>query len=490
VRILLTGATGYIGLRLLPELLAGGHEVTVLVRDRRRFPMADFAKHEDHLEILEGDLLKDGDLPEFPRQLDAAYYLVHAMSGGGDFAGRERRVARNFVRALDETCCERVIYLSGLVEEGVELSPHLESRHATGEILAQAKARLTTLRASIIVGSGSASFEIVRDLAEKLPVMICPKWVNTRCQPIGIRNVIQYLSGLLDHPQSIGRTYDIGGPDVLTYGELLSGYAKVRKLRRWFVPVPLLSPRLSSWWLYLVTSTPFPLARALVDSMKHPTVCHEFSIRELMPIELLRYETCVELALARIAQNRVPSRWVDSLASGTLDPRFIDAIKVPEHGTYHDQQCVPLASPKDRVIDAFFALGGDRGWPSMNWAWKLRGAMDRILGGTGLRRGRRSATDLRAGDSLDFWRVLVADREAGRLMLYAEMILPGEAWLEFRVDGDKLRQTATFRPQGLLGRLYWFAVLPFHWLLFPRMAKRLAGHGRNDGPALAAPEQP
>jgi hypothetical protein len=241
------------------------------------------------------------------------------------------------------------------------------------------------------------------------------------------------------------------------------------------VPVPFLTPKLSSWWLYLVTSTSFPLARSLVDSMKNETVCRDQAIREHLAPPLLTYREAVERALARIAQNRVPSRWFDALNAGALDPRFLDTIKVPEHGVLCDEQRVPLHAPRERVLDALWSLGGDAGWPSMNWAWRLRGGMDRLAGGTGLRRGRRHPTELRPGDALDFWRVVLADRERGRLMLYAEMKLPGEAWLEFAVEGDTLRQTATFRPQGLSGRAYWYAVLPFHWLLFPRMARRLAG---------------
>jgi len=475
VHILLTGATGYVGLRLLPALLEQGHRITALVRDRRRFPSADFTRAGERLQLLEGDLLDPDAIPEFPEDLDAAYYLLHSMDAGGDFLERERTVARHFVSALDRTRCQRLVYLGGLIDEEVELSPHLRSRLETERLLRKARAPLTVLRASIIVGSGSASFEIIRDLAEKLPLMICPKWVETRCQPIGIGNVIEYLTGVLDAPATTGNTFDIGGPEVLTYRQLLAGYAEIRKLRRAFVPVPVLSPKLSSWWLYLMTSTSFPLARALVTSMKNPTVCREHRIRELVPVQLRDYRESVELALARIAQNRVPSRWIDSLHAGTLDSRFIDAIHVPEHGVYRDRQEVEMVMPREWVIDSIWAVGGKRGWPSMNWAWWLRGLMDRLLGGTGLRRGRRSPTALRPGDAIDFWRVLLADRERGRLMLYAEMVLPGEAWLEFEILDDRLRQTATFRPQGLLGRLYWFAVLPFHWLLFPRMARRLAG---------------
>lgn len=475
MHLLLTGATGYIGLRLIPALLEAGHRITALVRDRRRFPVDDFP--EGQLEVIEGDLLQPATLPDLPTDLDAAYYLVHSMSAGGDFAEKERRVAEHFTAWIGRSSCRRVIYLGGLVDESRELSPHLASRRAVEEVLRRGKPALTVLRASIIVGSGSASFEIVRDLAEKLPVMICPRWVATRCQPIAIRDVIAYLCGVLEVEETAGGTFDIGGPEVMRYRDLLAGYAEVRGLRRWFVPVPFFSPRLSSWWLYLMTSTRFSLARALVGSMKHETVCRDARIRELVPVELSSYPVAVERALSRIAQNRVPSSWVDSLVGGSLDPRFLDAIQVPQHGVFHDRRSCPLVASREEVVASVWSLGGERGWPSMNWAWDIRGALDRLFGGIGTRRGRRDPVDLRAGDALDFWRVVLADREAGRLILYAEMKLPGEAWLEFSVSGDELRQTATFRPQGLLGRLYWFSVLPAHWWLFPRMAKRLAAGG-------------
>ncbi len=474
VHLLLTGANGYIGLRLLPALLDAGHRVTAIVRDRRRFPESDFAAAGERLQVIEGDFLKPESLPAFPADLDAAYYLLHSMGSAGDFATSEEATAKSFTAALKGTACQRIIYLGGLVDESRRLSPHLKSRLHVENVLREIGIPLTVLRASIIVGSGSASFEIVRDLAEKLPVMVCPRWVNTLCQPIAIRNVIDYLTGVLDRPETAGRTFDIGGPDVLRYRDLLEGYAAVRGLKRWFVPVPFLSPKLSSWWLYLMTSTSFPLARTLVNSMKNETVCQGQAIRDYLAPPLLSYREAVDKALARIAQNRVPSSWFDALNAGSLDPRFVDAIKVPEHGVLSDEQRVPLVATRDAVLDAIWSLGGHHGWPAMKWAWRLRGRIDRLIGGTGLRRGRRHPTELRPGDALDFWRVLVADRERGRLMLYAEMKLPGEAWLEFEVEGDTLRQTATFRPQGLLGRAYWYAVLPFHWLLFPRMASRLA----------------
>jgi uncharacterized protein YbjT (DUF2867 family) len=401
------------------------------------------------------------------------------MGSGGDFARKEEQCARNFSDAAGTLGWKRIVYLGGLAADEGPLSEHLSSRRRVEEVLRKSGVPLTALRASIIVGSGSASFEIIRDLAEKLPLLITPRWVHTQCQPIAIRNVLEYLTEIPLHPETAHGSYDIGGPDVMSYLDLIKGYCDVRGLKRLFLPTRLLSPRLSSGWLCLLTSTSFPLARSLVDSLTHETVCHDLKIRKIIPLELLSYREAVERALARIAQNHVPSSWIDSLAAGTLSPRLFDAIKVPEHGVLTDSRVVPLTAPHEEVIARIWSIGGAAGWPSMNWAWKLRGIADKFVGGIGIRRGRRHPEDLHAGDSLDFWRVLLADRAKGRLMLYAEMKLPGEAWLEFAIEdvptgGHTLRQTATFRPQGLLGRLYWLAVLPFHWLLFPRMARNLA----------------
>ena len=479
MHVLVTGANGYIGLRLIRALLEANHEITAVVRDRRRFPADEFGADESRLHVIEADFLDAGSLANLPQELDAAYYLIHSMGSGGGFAEREERCARNFSQAARASGWKRIIYLGGLAADDGPLSEHLESRRRVERILGECGVPLTTLRASIIVGSGSASFEIIRDLAEKLPVLITPRWVHTRCQPIAIRNVLDYLTGVAEHPETAGHSYDIGGPEVMSYLELIQGYCAVRGLRRFFFPTRLLSPRLSSCWLFLLTSTSFPLARALVDSLTHETVCHDLKIREIIPLELLTYQDAVRRALARIAQNHVPSSWIDSLAAGTLPPRLFDAIKVPEHGVFRDSRTVPLTALRDEVIARIWSIGGANGWPSMNWAWKLRGIVDKFSGGIGIRRGRRHPTELRPGDALDFWRVLLADHAKGRLILYAEMKLPGEAWLEFSLenlpDGNPgLRQTATFRPQGLLGRLYWLAVLPFHFLLFPRMVRNLS----------------
>lgn len=479
MHVLITGANGYIGLRLIQALLEADHEITAVVRDRRRFPLSNFGENETRLHVHEADFLDEASLRDLPTGIDAAYYLIHSMGAGGDFAQKEKQCAEHFSATARSHGWKRIIYLGGLAADEGPLSKHLSSRRRVEHILRDSGVPLTTLRASIIVGSGSASFEIIRDLAEKLPVLITPRWVHTHCQPIAIRNVLEYLTAVLQHPETAHGSYDIGGPEVMSYLDLMKIYCEVRGLKRFFFPTRLLSPRLSSGWLCLLTSTSFPLARSLVDSLTHETVCHHMNIRDIIPLKLLTYHEAVERALARIAQNHVPSSWIDSLAAGTLSPRLFDAIKVPEHGVLTDSQVVPLVGSRAEVIARVWSIGGAAGWPSMNWAWRLRGLIDKCFGGIGIRRGRRHPQELRAGDALDFWRVLLADRSKGRLILYAEMKLPGEAWLEFAIDDlpngrHVLRQTATFRPQGLLGRLYWFIVLPFHWLLFPQMARKLA----------------
>ncbi len=441
--------------------------------------MAQFESFLDdgRLKLLEGDMLKPDELPELAGKFDAAFYLLHSMGAGRGFEEREEACARNFSNWVEAGEVGRVIYLGGLVPEG-NLSEHLRSRENVNGILRAGSVPVTTFRASIIVGSGSASFEIIRDLAEKLPVMLTPKWTLTRCQPIAIRNVIGYLTGCLQAGATIGGEFDIGGPGVLNYRALLQTYAEKRGLKRFLIPVPFLTPGLSAHWLRLVTPTTMALAKSLVESLKNETVCDDDRITKLIPQKLLTYEEAIEVAFVMIAQNRVPSSWIDSLSSGRLSPEFFRSIKVPEHGVLRDRQQVPLRADRDLVIDSVWSVGGKNGWPSMNWAWRIRGAMDRLIGGTGVRRGRRHPRELSAGDALDFWRVLLADRTSdpacARLILSAEMRLPGEAWLDFEITGDKLIQTATFRPRGLFGRLYWYAVLPFHLWLFPKMARRLA----------------
>jgi uncharacterized protein YbjT (DUF2867 family) len=478
MKYLITGANGYIGLRLLSALSETRHKVVAVVRNKDRLPEDLCKLFGERLEIIEFDFLESpDDQSPCPTDIDAAYYLIHSMGSGEGFSEKERLCATHFRDWVERSDCKQVIYLSGLIPdlpEGSTLSKHLASRNKVHEILRASSIDLTTLRASIIVGSGSASFEIIRDLAEKLPFMITPKWAKTLCQPISIRNVIDYLIGVSEHQQCRGKSFDIGGPEQLTYRDMLLGYAKTRGLTRFIIPVPFFTPRLSSYWLCLVTATNYQLAKSLVGSLHMETVCREDSIKDIIPLELIAYNDAIQRALSLIAQNLVPSTWYGALSSGELSPDQIKNIRIPVHGTMSDSQSDSLSVPRSEAIDAVWSLGGSNGWPSMNWAWKLRGMIDKIIGGIGMRRGHHNAGDIKPGDALDFWRVIVADREAGRLALYAEMKVPGEAWLEFKVNDHNLQQTATFRPKGLLGRLYWYFCLPFHLILFPRMNRLLA----------------
>jgi uncharacterized protein YbjT (DUF2867 family) len=478
MKILLTGATGYIGRRLLPVLVGAGHHVICLVRDQRRFDWEDFS--EDFLKqvtIIEVDLSDPSTFASVPTDIDAAYYLVHSMSSSNpNFTEMEATSAANFVSLINTTTAKQIIYLSGIVNDA-DLSDHLLSRKNVEDVLKQANAPLTVLRAAIIIGSGSASFEIIRDLVEKLPVMVAPKWLKTRCQPIGIRNVIEYLQGILLKPESYHQIFDIGGTEILTYKQMLYGFARMRGLKRLIITIPVLTPKLSSLWLVFVTSTTYSLARSLVNSMRNEVICNDTQIQQIVPTKILSYEESLQLAFDKISQKSVISSWKDAISLSSMDKNFLNNVQVPEHGVFTDKRQIEFKRKKEEVIENIWSIGGARGWYFGDWMWRIRGVMDKMVGGVGLRRGRRSETDLKAGDALDFWRVLVADKQNGRLLLYAEMKLPGEAWLEFRVkenEGKKvLFQTATYRPLGLWGRLYWYSVLPFHGLIFPQMAKNI-----------------
>ncbi|MBB2151005.1 SDR family oxidoreductase [Pedobacter gandavensis] len=475
MKILLTGANGYIGTRLLPVLLAAGHEVVCMVRDKRRFSEAsDFG---DQVQIITGDLLNPETLRAVPTDIHVAYYLVHSMSAKEHgFSELETTSAQNFVNALKTTSCKQVIYLTGIVNDP-GLSEHLSSRLAVEEVLKQSGTPFTILRAAIIIGSGSASFEIIRDLTEKLPVMVAPKWIKTKCQPIGIRDVLRYLSGVLLNKNAIQQTFDIGGPDILSYREMMLQYAEVRHLKRFIITLPLLTPRLSSLWLNMVTSVPYTLARSLVDSMKNEVICKENNIHSVVPGHCLPYQENLRLAFEKIEQNSIVSSWKDALNRGYLDTSFMDQVKVPQNGTLEYKVKMPFERNPQEVFENIWSIGGDRGWYYANWLWNLRGFFDKLMGGVGTSRGRTSNTSLKAGDVLDFWRVLLADQQHKRLLLFAEMKVPGEAWLEFKVvefHGHYfLSQIATFRPSGLWGRIYWYAMFPFHIFLFNGMAKEI-----------------
>jgi uncharacterized protein YbjT (DUF2867 family) len=472
MKILLSGATGYIGRRLLPVLIKEGHHVVCCVRDKDRFDTSAYTPSQ--ITVLEVDFLDESTLNKIPEDIEVAYYLIHSMSTTlSDFEELERISAENFKKSMDGTQVRQVIYLSGIINEE-KLSKHLSSRKRVELILAEGSYHLTTLRAGIIVGSGSASFEIIRDLVEKLPVMITPRWLQTRAQPIAIRNVIEFLSGVLLHPDTYDRSFDIGGPDILNYREMLLEFARIRNLRRTIWVVPVMTPRLSSYWLYFITSTSYKLAVNLVNSMKVEVVCKENDLQELLKVDLLSYRESVELAFDRIQQQEIVSSWTDALSSHALEEGIADLVQVPIHGCFIDQRKRPIED-EEKVLDRIWSIGGKKGWYYANGLWAIRGFMDKLSGGVGLRRGRKSSTEIAAGDALDFWRVLLASKKEKRLLLYAEMKLPGEAWLEFSIKDNELHQTATFRPKGLRGRLYWYSVLPFHGLIFRGMIKRIAG---------------
>ncbi len=477
MRIILTGATGYIGKRLLPSLLQQGHHVICCVRDRSRFQIIE--KYRDQIEVCEIDFLKANNPTSFPENIDAAYYLIHSMSSSlTDFEREEKLSALNFKKFVIEAKVKQVIYLGGITNSD-DLSKHLQSRKKVEIILSKGGYHFTALRAGIIVGSGSASFEIIRDLVEKLPVMVAPKWLNTKSQPVAIKDVIRFLSGVIGNTKCYDKSFDIGGPDILTYKEMLLEFARIRKLKRYIFTVPIMTPRLSSYWLYLVTRVSYFLAVNLVDSMKIEVLASNNDLEKILKIQTLTYREAVKRAFMRIEQNAVISSWKDTFTNSELNGHLSEFIQVPDNGCFHDiKKKIISKESKDRILNNIWSLGGTRGWYYGNWLWKVRGWIDRLVGGVGLRRGRTHPNDIHPGDALDFWRVLLADKKNMRLLLFAEMKLPGEAWLEFKVtDLDShqliLTQKATFRPKGLLGRLYWYFVLPFHVFVFKGMINRL-----------------
>jgi uncharacterized protein YbjT (DUF2867 family) len=473
MKILLTGVTGYIGKRLLPVLLDEGHEVICCVRDKRRFDSSKFQIPNSRLSVIEVNFLDKDSLEAIPEDIDAAYYLIHSMSAStDDFESLEKLTAGNFRERINQTRAKQVIYLSGIINDE-KLSRHLLSRKQVEDILSEGRYKLTTLRAGIIIGSGSASFEIIRDLVEKLPFMITPKWLNTRSQPIAIRNVMEFLKGILLKEKTYAKSYDIGGPDILTYHEMLLKLAKVRKLKRIIMVVPVMTPRLSSYWLYFVTSISYKLAVNLVNSMKVEIICRENDLREMLNIKLINYEDAVRLAFDITDHKEVISSWKDALSTHELEKGVSRLIEVPVYGCFKDERKIRI-SDETAVIDKIWSIGGKTGWYYGNWLWEIRGFLDKMIGGVGLRRGRRDDHQISAGDSLDFWRVLYAGREEKRLLLFAEMKLPGEAWLEFKIKDHILYQTATFRPLGLWGRIYWYAISPFHIFIFKGMIERIA----------------
>ncbi len=470
MKILLTGATGYIGKRLLPILVAQGHDVICCVRDSNRFYCPkEFRKK---VLVIEVDFLKPETLTAIPDDIDAAYYLIHSMSTStANFSELERISAESFVYRINQTQIKQVIYLSGIVNDN-SLSKHLSSRKKVEDVLNSGSFHVTTLRAGIIVGSGSASFEIIRDLIHKLPIMITPKWVNTKCQPIAISDVLEFLSKSLFNPKTYNQNFDIGGPDILTYKEMLLGFAKARNLKRSIYTIPVMTPKLSSYWLFFVTSTSYKLATALVSSMKVEVVCKDNRINDLLNVVPMPYEVALTKALIKVDKDDVVSSWKDSLISGRFSSNISKFLKVPKKDCFIDRRKKEIIN-REFTIERIWSIGGETGWYYGDWLWDLRGFIDKLYGGVGSRRGRTNKHDIHAGDALDFWRVLYANKEEGKLILFAEMKLPGEAWLEFKIINNTLYQSATFKPEGFLGHLYWYSVLPFHGFIFQGMLNKL-----------------
>ncbi|MFK7833178.1 MAG: SDR family oxidoreductase [Winogradskyella sp.] len=469
MKILITGTTGYIAKRLALQLLEDDHQLVCCVRDMSRIP--DEIEEHPNCTFIKVDFLKP-EKAQIPKDIEAAYYLIHSMAtSSSNFEALEETCAANFKSLVSKTDCEQVIYLSGIVNDD-SLSKHLKSRLQVENTLQSDAYALTTLRAGIIVGSGSASFEIIRDIVEKLPVMVTPKWLNTKTQPLGIRDVLSFLCGALGKTELYNKHFDIFGPEILTYKEMLLQFAEVRGLKRHILTLPILTPKLSSYWLYFVTSTSFQLASALVDSMKVEVIGKTSNIDAIIGVKPMDYKTAVDLAFQKIEQNAVVSSWKDAVSSGVFKDQLSKHIELPHFGCFKDVRNRTVTDV-DFTLDRIWSIGGRNGWYSFNRLWKLRGYMDKLFGGVGLRRGRTHDTYLEAGDPLDFWRVLYADKTEKRLLLFAEMKLPGEAWLEFKIVKDKLYQRAVFRPKGVWGRLYWYSVIPFHAFVFNGMIDAL-----------------
>ncbi|MEU1033807.1 SDR family oxidoreductase [Streptomyces mirabilis] len=481
-RCLVTGATGYIGGRLVPELLEAGHRVRCLARSPAK--LRDYPWSGD-AEVVRGDVTDAGSVAEALRGIDVAYYLVHALGTGRDFEETDRKAARIFGEQARAAGVSRIVYLGGLTPEGVpeeRLSPHLRSRAEVGRILLESGVPTTVLRAAVIIGSGSASFEMLRYLTERLPVMVTPRWVRTRIQPIGVRDVLRTLVGSARMPAEVNRAFDIGGPEVLTYLEMMQRYAAVAGLpRRLILPVPVLTPGLSSHWVGLVTPVPASIARPLTESLRHEVVCREHDIARYIPDPPGRpfgFDEAVSLALQRVRDAQVTTRWSSASVPGAPSDPLPTDPDWAGGSLYSDQRERSVDAPPAALWRVIEGIGGENGWYSFPPAWALRGRLDRLVGGVGLRRGRRDAARLRVGDSLDFWRV--EEIEPGRLLrLRAEMRLPGLAWLEMYAEagaesGSRYRQRALFHPHGLLGHAYWWSISPFHAVMFGGMARNIA----------------
>ncbi len=475
--ILVTGATGYVGGRLVPRLLEAGYRVRVLVRDPARLQGRVWL---DMVEVVTGDALTEGTLTEAMKDVSVAYYLIHGKQGGRDSADRDLTVARNFAHAAEQANVERIIYFGELVDPTADLSPYLRARHETGYILRYGGVPVTEFRAGMIVGSGSVLFEMVRYLGEREPLLICPAWFFSQAQPIAIRDVLSYLIGALDSPESTGRLIEIGGPTRLTYAEMLIEYANERDLKRYLFRLPFNAPRLSAYWVHMVTPIHWRVVLPLIEGLRAKLIVRDETAKKLFPqIKPIDFRTAVRLALGRIQRDNVETSWADALVTtaGDIKPYKFRV----EDGMFIETRQALLDLKPETVYRSYMGIGGTRGWMYMDWAWGMRGWMDKAVGGVGIRRGRRHPDEIRAGESLDFWRV--EEVESDRLLrLRAEMKLPGKAWLEFKSEpkGDKTLFTVTayFAPHGLFGFLYWYAMWLPHRFIFDGLTNRLASRAR------------
>ncbi len=484
--VLVTGATGYVGGRLVPLLLAKGLSVRCLARDPSRLE----GRGWKGAELVRGDLLDPESLRPALEGVRDAYYLVHSMAAGPKYEERDRRAAANFREAAAASGLRRIIYLGGLAREGPGLSPHLRSRLETGRILSQGAVPVTEFRASVIIGSGSLSFETVRYLVERLPIMVAPRWVDSRCQPIAVSDVLLYLTAALQREDLAGQVLEIGGPDVLSYREMMRAYAQERRLKRFILTVPVLTPRLSSYWLGLVTPVPSQVARELIEGVRNESVRRDDSARALFPdIQPVGFREALRQALESLREHRVETSWAETLEPSAGGPQGVRLKS--EEGLIIEERRLDVAVPPERVFAVVSRIGGDEGWYYADFLWQLRGLLDRLAGGVGMRRGRRHPSELRPGDPLDFWRVEAIERDR-LLRLRAEMKLPGEAWLLFQIEpkngGSRIVQKALFAPRGLLGLAYWYLLYPVHRVIFSGLIREIA---RRSAPSLdPAPNRP
>jgi len=486
MKVLVTGATGYIGGRLVPRLLDQGFEVRCMTRDPVQLTLDPW---RDDVDVVAADALDPESIDRALEGCDAAYYLIHAMKGSPrSYAEQGRKAAENFAKAAERAGLQRIVYLGGLGSDDEDLSEHLDSRHEVGQVLAVGRTPVIELRAAVIIGSGSMSFEMIRHLTEVLPIIMKPKWMSTRCQPIAVRNVLEILIAVLDDHDLTAGIYDIGGPDILTYEQLMQVYAEVAGLRkRIVVPLPIFSSYLSPLFVGLVTPLPVGVARPLIESLANDVVVARASPPGFSPEGLMAYRESLERALVRISRSDVETRWSDALTAPAAplpgDPVWSGAAMEV------DRRVADSTASPDDVFWAVTRIGGDVGYYTMNWAWILRGWFDRLIGGVGLRRGRRHPEELRPGESLDFFRVADIDPRRRRLLLRAEMKVPGTAWLGWSVEptdgGSRLVQVARFVPRGVAGRLYWWSLLPFHAPIFSRMASRIAHTAERRGNAAS-----